>query len=218
MAEPAETTIREGFGAESRVGTLGLDLGLLVEVVRRGEVERGEATNYDPKTASGTNAYNRRVRAKREAFCIQPYNWRAATVVGVELIVAPDNRRAVFTRGGNSAVGLRDRRPQPKGEIGEGQSAILDSSLPLFESKWLEAQGLPWPDYEAWMLLVYASKFVIRSELSLGSPPDEKGHVGRWFERIILPELDPNDLVPGKHIISEPDEGAFDVPIIRKKA
>jgi hypothetical protein len=218
VAEPAETIIHEGLSAKYRINALTLDLDRLMEVVRRGEVERGEATDYDPQTAAGTNAYNRRVRAMRESFCVQPWNWKACTEVGVELIVAPDNRRAIFTRGGNSGVGLRDGRPQPRGQVGEGQDGILESTLPLFEAKWLEAQGEPWPDYEAWMLLVYATDRVVRSELSLGSAADERGRVGRWFERIILPEIDPNDLVTRTYGADEPDAGAFeDVPVIRRK-
>lgn len=215
MNEPPD--IHEGFAARARLGVLGLDLEAMVEVVRRGELARAEATGYDPITAAGTDAYRFRVRALREAYC--PKDWRVARPTGLELLVSPDGNLSILTRAGDAGVGLRDADPQPKSDIGGGTCSVLDGNLPLFEPQWLQAQGKRRPERETWMLLVFASPSVVRAELSLGSEA-EGGRIARWFERIIFPELDPNDLRPGRTDHSDDSEQSgvpIDVPIIRKK-
>jgi hypothetical protein len=66
------------------------------------------------------------------------------------------------------------------------------------------------------MLLVYDSPGIIRAELSLGSEND-RDEVSHWFERIILPVLDPNDLRPKRYQDDAPEADAIDVPVLRKK-
>ena len=214
MAEPAEMLIHEGFAAAARLGTLGLDLELIMDVIRRGEVARAEATDYDPVTAGGTDAYRYRVRGLREAYC--PKGWEVARPFGLELIVAPDGARSILTRGGDHNVGLAKANPQPKGEIGTGTSAALEGTPLLFDPRWVQVQGATRPEHETWMLLVYASATSIRSELSLGTEIED-GRVARWFERIILPELDPNDLTPKRYDAPDAGEDAFDISVTRKK-
>ncbi|MFZ5862311.1 MAG: hypothetical protein ACOYXR_05675 [Nitrospirota bacterium] len=210
-----ETVIHEGFAAEARLGTLGLELEQLLRVVTAGEFARADATFYDPITAAGTNAYQARVRTLREVFC--PHGWELARRNGLELIVAASGSHSIITRGGDAAVGLKDAIPQPKGEIGDGAAALLNGTLPLFETKWLQSQGATRPQHEIWMLLVHASPTTVRSELSLGSEISDKS-VSFWFERIILPELDPNNLTGRRRDQSdETRSDALDVPVIRKK-
>jgi hypothetical protein len=60
---------------------------------------------------------------------------------------------------------------------------------------------------------------VIRSELSLGTEITKGGRI-HWFQRIMLPELDPNDLAPKRVPADDADEGAAEFPInvTRKKS
>lgn len=225
MAEPAEVIIREGFETKARLGTFGLDLEVIMDVIRQGEIARAQFTDYDPLTAGGYDAYRYRVRALREAYC--PKGWLLARPCGVELIVSPDKERSIMTKGGNHGVGIRTANPQPN-EIGAGTTAACEGTLLLFDPRWVQVQGRERPTHETWMLLVYsrpapgpdappgAPPGVIRAELSFGTEI-ENNRVARWFERLILPELDPNDLAPKRYDNLEPDESAFDVPVLRKK-
>lgn len=215
MAEPEEVIVHEGWAANARLGILGLDLERIVEVVRIGELARAQSTAFDPLTAGGYDAFRYRVRAIREAYC--PLGWQVARPFGLELLTSADGSRSLLTRAGTAGVGIRDADPQPKGEIGDGTAAAVENAGPLlFNQKWFQVQGLGKPDRETWMLLVYASRKVVRSELSFGAEL-ASGRVGRWFERIILPELDPNDLTPKRYDLQDSDEIAIDVPVIRKK-
>lgn len=214
MTEPLQTIIHEGWSADARLGTMGLAVAEIVEVVRQGELARAEATAYDPITAAGTDAYRFRVRGLRETYC--PMGWKVARPIGLELLVSSNGNVSILTRAGDAGVGLKDADPQPKSDIGGGTCGMLDGKLALFEPKWLQAQGHLRPERETWMLLVLASPTVVRAELSLGSETDG-GRVARWFERIILPELDPNDLRPKSYEHADNGGVAIDVPVIRKK-
>lgn len=208
--------VHEGLSARYRLDSMGLDPDILLEVVRRGELARADATANDPITAPGSDAYRYRVRALRDLY--GPVDWKRLWINGLELLAKADGRVAIMTKGGDVGVGIRSAFPQPKSEVGEGAAATLSATLPLFDPEWFQAQNVRRPESEIWMLLVCGSAVVVRSELSLGSEIDERGRVARWFERIILPELDPNNLGPMRHRWSdEPDEGALDVPVIRKK-
>lgn len=209
--------VHEGLSAKYRLESMGLDLDKMLEVVRRGESARADATLNDPDNAAMIDAYRYRVRALRDLF--GPEHWRRFKENGLELLVKADGQTAVMTKGGDEAVGLASGHPQPKSEIGDGAAATITGTLPLFGVEWLQAQDQVRPEArEIWMLLVHATPATVRAELSLGSELSERGRVARWFERIILPELDPNDLGPkGARVFDEPEEGALDVPVIRKK-
>lgn len=214
MQKPLEIIVHEGWSAAARLGTLGLDLDTVLEVVRIGERVRAEATDNDPLTAASVDAYRYRVRALRDSYP----QWTVDRPQNVELTVSPDGTRSILTRAGDAGVGIRDADPQPKKELGRGTSALVGSELLLFGPEWLQAQHVTRPEHETWMLLVYASPTVIRAELSLGIETDDAGRVSRWFERIILPELDPNDLSPRPSRMEETDAFAPDVPVTRKRS
>jgi hypothetical protein len=125
---------------------------------------------------------------------------------------------SILTRAGTADVGNPSKwaDPQPAGEIGGGTRAALGQTS-LFDSEWLAPQAMARPERETWMLLVYEAPTVVRSELSWGAEAVD-GRIPHWFERIILPDLDPNDLTPKRYLLEDPDaEDAFDVPVIRKQ-
>lgn len=214
--EPPQIIVHEGWSAAARLGTLGLDLDGMVEIVRIGERARAEATANDPLTAGGFDAYRYRVRGLRDRYGAT--GWTVARPNGVELAVSPNGTWSILTRAGDAGVGIRGGDPQPKGEIGGGTAALVDGGSPLlFAPEWLQAQHIARPEHETWMFLVYSSAFVVRAELSLGTETDT-GRVSRWFERIILPDLDPNDLTTRRVEFKDSDELAPDVPVIRKRS
>lgn len=208
--------IHEGRSALYKLGTMGLSIDSMREAVRRGEVARADATANDPINAAGHDAYRHRVRALRDIF--GPVDWKRLEIHGLELLAKADGQTAIMTKGGDQGVGLASAHPQPNKEIREGAAATMNATLPLFKVEWLGAQDVPRPQREIWILLVYTSPVVVRSELSLGSEIDQRGRIARWFERIILPDIDPNDLRPKvSQPGPEPEADAIDVPVIRKK-
>jgi hypothetical protein len=215
MAEPAETMVYEGFSARARLGIMGISLDDMIEVVRRGEVARAQFTAFDPLNAGGIDAYRFRVRGLREIH--HPLGWKVSRLNGLELLESPDGQISILTRAGTSDVGNPSKwaDPQPAGEIGGGTRAVLEQTS-LFDLEWLLPRGVKPPGRQTWMLLVFESPTVIRSELSWGAEAVD-GRIPFWFERVILPDLDPNDLTPKQYPTEEPDAGAIDVPVVRKK-
>lgn len=214
MAHPAETIVHVGLSARYRLGALGIEMDLLVEVIRRGEAARAQATGFDPANAAGWDAYRYRVRAMREVFC--PLGWAKKSSKNLELIVSPDERLTIFTKSGSADVGLTHAgaNPQPSREVGDAAVQVIRDNPRLFSDEWYaRVPEIGNDDGQAWMLLVFASGDSIRSELSLGFE-SEQGLC--WVERIILPELNPDDLAPKpEHGPTSTEE--IDVPVRRKQ-
>lgn len=215
MAMPAETQVHKDSLARARLGLMGLDLDRMIEVVRRGEEARANRTGFAPLTAPGYDAFSYRVEAFREFYCP---DWTPKNLGGVDLTISPGGQIAVLTRAGNAHVGLdlpaATTQPQPCKDVGQTAEALIEQTGTLFDRHWLQPQGVLRPDFEVWMLLVHATDSVVRSELSFGAEASNK-QIIHWFERIILPDLDPKNLVRRPSAEAPPEE--FDIRVTRKR-
>lgn len=218
MSEPAfKTTIFDGPEAPRRLRALNLTLEGLGEVVRQGEYARAEATDHDPITAGGFDAYRYRVRGLRDVFC--PLGWLVERDRNLEMIRSACGKRSIITRAGDNGVGLRGAHPQPKRFIGEvTANAVHANSNLLFHPDWLNVAPTTVPDHETWMLLVYRANDndIVRSELSLPTETVNNERVLGWAERILLPDIDLSDPTPRKSEY-EPEPEIIDPPVIRKR-
>lgn len=213
MSLPAETRICEGASAEQRLIELGLTMAGLTEVVRRGEAARAEATANDPVNAAGWDAYRYRVRALRDIFGSS--GWERKTQDGLELLWRSDNAIEITTRGGTDAVGVRGGMPQPTRGVGDSTKSAAAAQLSLNPDWFNRSPAVAGKIARLYMLLVFTSETVVRSELSLPSGVGDDGLVDGWVERILLPDID----------LTEPDFGAtgtpplapIDVPVARKR-
>lgn len=210
----SKTIVHETYKAEQRLAELALSVEGLSGAVLQGEYARAEATDHDPITAEGYDAYRYRVRALRDIFC--PLGWAVARDQNLETIRSPSGRCSVLTRGGDEGVGVRDAYPQPKRTIGEATAkAVRANTTLLMDPNWLNAAPLDRPAFESWMLLVHRSGDNVRAELSLPSKTTDDGAtVLGWVERILLPEIDLSE-PPGKK--SDLPVEPIDVPVTRRR-
>ncbi len=207
-----ETAVYEGVFAEQRLLELGLSLVGLEEVVRRGENARAEATANDPVNAPGWDAYRYRVRALRDIYATG--GWERRTQEGLELLWRSDAKVAVVTRSGTEGVGVARGVPQPSRSVGDSTRHAAAAAQLAFDPSWLNRRTLPKDDVRLYMLLVYSSLCVVRSELSLPSGVDDDGLVAGWVERILLPDL---DLAEPPVVREAPPLAPIDVPVARKR-
>jgi hypothetical protein len=208
---PVETAISKGINARVRLRQLGLTHDGIVEVIRRGERARAEATAFDPITAPGQNAYQVRVRAMREIFV--PMGFQLRRVNGLEMISSQDGTFSMITRAGDAGVGNEFADPQPKGDVGDGAALTVGSSgALLFDPKWFGPVKAERPIAQTWMLLVYAEGEIVRAELSLPISIAAKS-VSGWFDRVII---DIDALGGGEDESSGSGEDDVEVSVVRK--
>jgi hypothetical protein len=214
IPKPAHETVvySEIEEVRRRLKELGLTLEGLQEVVRQGEYARAEATDHDPVTAEGGDAYRYRVRALRDTFC--PVGWTKHVEGGLEMIRTSDGSRAVITRGGNADVGVKGTHPQPNRALGGSTKKAVGGGTLMLDPNWFNRGSSSRPSRELFMLLVHRRGDVAQSELSLPSEVDD-GQVATWLERVLLPNLN----LGGDEAIGRPPlhVDPIDVPLRRKQ-
>ena len=194
------TIFYKGEDAVRRLGELGLTLQILERVVQAGEAGRANATDNDPVTAAGSDAYRYRVRALRDVLVRPPYNWTKHTIEGLEFTVSPSGQ-GIVTRAGDAAVCIEEASPQFSRSAGDAARHVVDvrAVVPLFldPSWWNKPRSAAAAEVAqatelklvTWYLLVHPVGDSVACELSRPTAIDDHGQVEGWLERIALPML-----------------------------
>lgn len=191
------------FERDDRLARLGTSWPVLERAIHRGENGWRSVTRDHGEDAPAQYAYRERLAALRSGQKVH-HGWNSARLLQIELTVNPEQTIAFQTLSGNHHTGNpnltpRTRNPRgPKGRLllshGEedDQPALFpEPVLPAPET--VELTGLA--DVMVWILLVNREAIaqdgtvLWHSELSLPHPPDEKGHITGWYERITFPPV-----------------------------
>jgi len=212
-----KTKTFEEAAAEQRLLELGLHTHRMLEVIRRGEHSRMEATPHDPINAGALDAYRYRVRAFRDLYV--PDGWTVDHAGGLEKTWSPDRAYVVITKAGDEGVGICGTFPQPKRKPGNETRKVVENGTLLLDANWMNVAPKGATETSAtWMLLVYRKGDVVRSELSWLTGMNDDDSVMGWYERILLPELDLTNIdLTGLRSGSPDTGGAIDVPVTRKR-
>lgn len=182
--DPAPNLDRDDYVAAG-LRRFGLDAATLIRAAEAGEAERRTCTAFDPTILGGVVAWGRTIRALREL--LVPAGWKARDVLGLPLVVSPDNTFAFTVATGDQHTGLKGGGPQTKYSkgvafpvTGERQLSFLDASDPL---------SPPVLPDDVWVLLLARTSTELRLELSRPSHRHPNGSIGFYAERLILPTI-----------------------------
>lgn len=224
--QSAPRIVDNPYEVAARLWTIGgLTITMLHEVVEEGEVARGQATSNDAASAPGMYAYYGRVRALRDR--VLPA-WSKKCEHGSELAITPDKKHAVLFASGDENTGDKNEKPKTKCPKGIQMVAIAQANrdqLSLFAEDGTgtgeqeETSSVSEPKTRTtWVCLVARFEDRVTVELSTPVLLDDEGYVEEWGERLILPDINLNDLPTGRRTRT-PEEGPdFDVEVTPRGA
>lgn len=209
---------------DDRLARLGTSWPILERVIRAGEAGWRRATPNHGAGSASDYAYRERLAVLREEQKAH-FGWENARLLQIELTVNPERTVAIQTLLGDRNTGNPTERPRNEHPRGENGRLLLnqggDEQLELFPVERArdsagEVTLSVLEDLQVWTLLVHRvagpgpQGVIWHSELSRPHPPDERGYIPGWFERVPLPAVAIGAVVfPGE------DEGpdGIDIPI-----
>lgn len=225
MTQPASVPSEGPPNCAEQLAALGLRLGYLHDALRGGEEARRLMTRNDPRNASGTVDYFRRMRVLRERL-ISEEAWRRTEVNQLPLVVNPDKTLAIGVLLGDYRTGwIGPYHPRSKRPIGEGKLKLVSQNQQLaLIPRPVEPGDIALEDEDlakihTWFFMTYRRVFngVVRvsSELSLPAEVDPRNYVEKWARRIPLPDLEFEGVIP---YIEGTDDGPdeYDVQVDEK--
>ncbi|WP_159942091.1 MULTISPECIES: hypothetical protein [unclassified Nocardiopsis] len=189
---------------DHRLSRLGTSWPVLETAIRRGEAGWRGATPDHGGDAAAQYAYRERLAALRAGQKVH-HGWGNARLFQIELTVNPGHTVAFQTLSGDHRTGNPNLTPRTKTPRGPNGRLLLsggeeDDQPSLFP----DLLPQPVPDtaeltdpagLAVWILLVHREavaqdgSVLWHSELSLPRPPDERGYITGWLDRVTLPPV-----------------------------
>lgn len=204
---------------------LGTSWSILERAIRRGEAGWRNVTKDHGEDAPAQYAYRERLAALRSGQKVH-HGWSNARLLQIELTINPERTIAIQTLTGNHHTGVPDATPRTRNPRGPNGRLLL-SHGEEHEQPSLFPELVPHPaaapdteelsdlaDVMVWILLVHREAngqdgtVLWQSELSLPHPPDTRGHITGWHQRITLPPV-----TFGPVILPSDEEGPKDIDI-----
>ena len=212
---------------EKRLAELGVRLDQLHDALRAGEEARRLTTANDPRNAAGTQDYFRRIRVLRERKIAED-GWARLDLNLLPLVVNPARTIAIGVLLGDYRTGWpgpyhpRSRRP-----VGEGKIRLVarnQQQMALFpevhNAQEVDQDSEDLSRLQAWFLISYRRLFgdhvTISSELSLPFQIGETNYITRYAQRIPLPELRFEGVIPYTNDDPDGGEGEYEVSVDEK--
>ncbi|QUX31148.1 hypothetical protein KGD83_12025 [Nocardiopsis akebiae] len=211
---------------DDRLARIATSWTILEKALRRGEEGWRSATPSHGVDAPSQYAHRWRLAALRDEQKLH-HGWDNARLLQIELTVDAERTTAIQTLSGdhhtgspNPAAVPRNRHPRgPKGQRlltgrgGHEQLALFPETPPIRHNE-VSLDGCE--ELEVWVLLVHRvddsgdGRVFWHSELSRPHPPDARGYITGWHERVPLPALE-----IGAVALPEGDEEpeGLDVPV-----
>ncbi|MDE3723320.1 hypothetical protein PWG71_18155 [Nocardiopsis sp. N85] len=209
---------------DDRLALLGTSWPVMEKALRMSEAGLRRVTESHGRTASGQYAYHERLAALRSEQKVR-YGWENVSHLQIDLTVNPERTIGFQTLSGDANTGKPDAVPHsqhPRGPNGRhlltDETAFEQLSLPGLPEALLPPPAEPsdLDGLEVWILLTHrrpvpdSDLVVWHSELSRPRPPDERGYITSWHDRILFPEVTIGSVV-------FPESGAgmepIDVPV-----
>lgn len=212
---------------EKRLAELGVQLDQLHDALRAGEEARRLTTANDPRNAAGTQDYFRRIRVLRERKIAED-GWARLDLNLLPLVVNPARTIAMGVLLGDYRTGWpgpyhpRSRRP-----VGEGKIRLVarnQQQMTLFpaihNAQEVDQDSEDLSRLQTWFLISYRRLFgdhvTISSELSLPYQIGETNYITRYAQRIPLPELRFEGVIPYTNDDLDGGEGEYEVSVDEK--
>lgn len=185
-------------------------------VARAAAAARSYVGGLYPPAAPGTVRWLHSVAYSREALAALGYEPDDTDLISK--VVHAERGVAIVCAAGNPVTGvpfiLARRYPTtkwPKGERTAIAVARNNEQMTFFSE--LDEDEEPIRPLETWLLLQYADREELRSELSLPAEINARGHITRWHERYILPPLSNDGGAIDELISDDGDDGEIVVSV-----
>lgn len=193
--------LHEEATATSRLAGLGLSVEDLEFALRGADAEARMWSRLAPPAMAGMARWGKtnellRLRLLRRA-------WSHDNPKGLPRTISPGRDFAIVATAGDAATGISQGRPTTRYAKGIETARAVEQNVQLaFDFAGVDigrALAAAVNEDEAlatWLLLYNVTDEQIHAELSLPNGMSERGFVGSWIERIILPpiELNPADV------------------------
>lgn len=202
-ADPAAggALVHHGTEAVDRLDQLGIGIGRLFAALDAGDVAARQADEFSPVMAAGTLRWLETVRMLRQGLATD--GWSLNDDRNSPRVIDPAGRVAVVPVSGSADSGLIDGTPRTANPRGAASSRAVQVNRQLefdFAAALLADMAAEKSvRVTTWFLLYYRSQDdVLRAELSLPVQISDRGIVGGWRERILLPSrsFGPEQIIP----------------------
>lgn len=201
-APHAKTLVFQGQQAEHRLQQMGLSIPMFHDVLLQAYNARVMQTENSPPAAPGFVMWAEMYKAQRERLCVR--GWRKVDRNNISRTMAPDDSFGIINCTGDKATGQPHATPTPKRTRGEYSIELLRSQLSLFPSNDTKGRDSPTTPM-LWICLFRVQGGTIFCELSRPAAITDEGVVTLWYERILLPTIQPGSGAPlGDQTVSSP--------------
>ncbi|SNS54063.1 hypothetical protein SAMN06309944_0712 [Micrococcales bacterium KH10] len=184
-----QPVIHEGSAVQQRLAHLGIAQKRLDDALDAGDSAARQADRFSPVTAAGTYRWMSTVQLLRMGLASD--GWNLNDDRNSPRIIRADGKVAVIAVRGTSGTGLRDGEPKTANPRGNATSRAvqINGQLEFAVTALLaDMSAEKTSDTQTWFLLYFPGQDnELRAELSLPVMINDKGVVGAWTERILLP-------------------------------
>jgi hypothetical protein len=202
---------------DTRLGTLGLERKHLTSALLRGDAGAGGSTALHPPTDAGFRRWSETTTELRVQLIPFGGNaWKHSNALGYCTVYNTGTQTAIVVMQGNGFTGSRARDPRskyPKGVLTEARILFNQAQGSLFPEMKSPSE-ITERDCTTWILVQWADEQgAIHAELSHPIGQDSARHVTDWYERILLPNVDPGTATG--LLGTQTDEPDVDFPVRR---
>lgn len=190
---------------DSRLAELGLTRGRLVAAILSGDAGASGSTALHPPGNPGYRRWADTVTGLRMQ--LLPHGWLHSNAFNYCTVFNPDTRVAIVVMAGDSMTGSRLGVPSskyPKGDVTAQRLRVNQQQTSLFPD--LKSAGeVAEQDCTTWVLVQRSDEIGIHAELSRARSMNNSGYVVDWYERLLLPTIDPRGDDRTEQSPAEPD-------------
>lgn len=183
---------------EKRLRTLSPDLSTLLfhEVCSSALSARAEVTFASAVTEAGSNQWFLTVRYLRTR--LANAGWIIANPSNCPFIVSTDKAISIIVMTGDSLTGIPDQgSPSNQAQKGKVLAGRVYDNQQLNLVKRVQHYSQDTPETVVWVLLYHYDQKTSELRLELSMPNGfNKGKITSWGERIIVPAIHDNDIIP----------------------
>lgn len=212
MLTKIRTTLHE---VDAALATLGLRREPLVEAIRAGYLARASCTANDAPFYPAISQWNRTVRVLREKLLIE--GWSKSDDGNYCVVISPDASIAIAAASGCENTGNPNLLPTTRSAKGPNTvDAVLVNAMQLHLPGIVQPPRSEAVDGRVtWLLLFHCDERELRAELSLPASMGDDGRPNAWKERIILPAIPLDPILPDVAPDFGPD---FEIDVKRRQS
>jgi len=185
------TVVHESPMVDARLASLGLTRERLANAILSGDAGASSSTALHPPGNVGYRRWADTVAGLRRQ--LLPHGWLQSNALNYCTVYNPATRVAIVVMAGDGNTGHRaaaTRSKYPKGAVTVRRLRLNQQQASMFPDLKSPAEVAE-EDCATWVLAQDADEDGVRAELSRPRSQDASGRVVDWYERILLPPVDP---------------------------